>query len=173
VTALNSDGSRTRTVSDYTFSGALIDQTTTVTAAGGMATTVLHDLNGDGVTDLSAVDSVTINADGTRTETITDYTGGTNGTVRDVTTIHSGIIVASAGLETDITRQSNGSVPNYQTETIVPSANRTVTDTTKFYTSAGGALLLMTTATVSANGLTRTMATAVNGDSGKFPTSRQ
>ena len=163
VTTLNADGSSTTSASDYNFSGTLIDQTTGITSAGGLATTVLHDFNGDGTVDQSTTDVTTINADGTRTEVVTHYTGGTNGTVRDITTIRSGIIVTSAGLETDITRQSNGSVPIYQTETIAPSANGTVTDTTKFYATSGGALLLMTTATTSANGLTRTIATAVNG----------
>ena len=87
-------------------------------------------MNGDGTTDLSSTDIITINPDGSQTETVTDYTGGTNGTVRDVTTTSSGIIVSGAGQETSITRQSNGSVPIYQTETIVPSSNGTVTDTT-------------------------------------------
>jgi autotransporter passenger strand-loop-strand repeat protein len=164
VTTLNADGSRTETMSDYNFNQALIDQTQMITSAGGLSSTVLHDFNGDGVTDQSTTDATTINADGTRTEVVTDYTGGTNGTVRDVTTIQSGIIVTSAGLKTVITRQSNGSVPTYQTETITPSANGTVTDTTQYYATSGGPLLLMTTATTSANGLTRTIATAVNGD---------
>src|SRR5207249_1932068 len=65
--------------------------------------------------------------------------------------------------KTSITRQSNGSVPIYQTETIEPSANGTIIDTTKTYTTSGGALQLMTVATTSANGLVRTFGTAVNG----------
>ena len=164
VTTLNADGSRTETVSDYNFNQARIDQTQMVTSAGGLSSTVLHDFDGDGVTDQSTTDVTTINADGTRTEVVTHYTGGTNGSVRDITTIQSGIIVVGAGLKTVITRQSNGSVPTYQTETIAPSANGTVTDTTQHYATSGGPLLLMTTATTSANGLTRTMATAVKGD---------
>src|SRR4029077_16463627 len=143
---------------------ALIDRTTTTTSANGLSTTVLQDLDGDGATDQSSTDITTINADGSRTEVVTDYTHGTNGTVRDVTTTHSGIIVAGAGLETTITRQSNGSVPIYQTETILPSANGTVTDRTPIFNAAGGPLLLATTVTTSANGLNKTTATDVNGD---------
>jgi hypothetical protein len=164
ATTLNSDGSRTETVSGSSYNGTLIDQSQITTAWGGLSSTVLRDLNGDGVTDQSSTDVTTINPDGTDTEVVTDYTGGTNGIVRDVTTTSSGIIVAGAGLETSITRQSNGSVPIYQSETIVPSANGTVTDTTKYYTSAGGALLLTTTDATSANGLVKTYGTAVNGD---------
>ena len=125
---------------------------------------MLHDFNGDGTTDQSTTDVTTINADGTQTEVVTDYTGSTSGTVRDITTTDSGIIVTSAGLKTTITRQSNGSVPTYQSETILPSSNGTVTDTTKYYATSGGALLLTTVVTTAANGLTTSSSTAVKGD---------
>ena len=89
ATTLNADGSRTEEVKDYSFngvlSGALIDRTRTTTSASGLSTTVLHDLDGDGVTDQSSTDLTTINADGSRTEVVTDYTGDTTGIVRDVT----------------------------------------------------------------------------------------
>jgi autotransporter passenger strand-loop-strand repeat protein len=164
TTALNADGSTTVADADYSYNQTLIDATRTVAAAGGLGATVTQDLNGDGITDLSTTDFVTINADGSRTETVTDYTGGTNGTVRDVVTTHNGIIVAGAGLESVTTRQSFGSVPLYQVETVMPSANGSVSDTTDYYASLGGALLRRTVATTSANGLTTTVATDVNGD---------
>ncbi len=160
----NSDGSSTETVSDYAYNGALIDQTATTTSASGLSTTVLDDLNGAGATNQASTDVTTINANGSQTEVVTDYTGGTTGTVRDVTTTTSGIIVAGAGLETTVTRQSNGSVPTYQVETIVPSANGTVTDTTKYYAVSGGSLLMTTTDTTSANGLVTTDATSIGAD---------
>ena len=162
ATTLNADGSSTESVSVSHFS--LFEQTTITTSADGLSTTVLHDFNGDGVADQATTNVATINANGSETDVVTDYTGGTNGTVRDVTTTTSGIIVAGAGLETTITRQSNGSVPIYQLETITPSANGTVTDTTENFAKAGGPLLLQTSVTTSANGLVRTVGTAVNGD---------
>jgi len=168
ATTLNADGSRTEDVRDYSHNGAFngvpIDHTRTITSASGLSATVQNDFDGNGITDQASTDFTTINADGSRTEVVTDYTGDTNGTVRDVTTTQSGIIVAGAGLETRITRQSNGSVPSYEVETIVPSADGTVTDTTRTYATAGGSLLLATTVTTSANGLVKTTATAVNGD---------
>lgn len=164
TTTLNADGSTTQNVGDYSYNQTQIDTTQTVTSAGGLGATVSYDLNGDGVIDRSTTDMTTINADGSRTEVVTDYTGTTAGTVRDVTTVHSGIIVTSAGLETTITRQSNGSVPTYQSETILPGTDGSTTDTTDYFTTSGGALLLRTIATTNATGLTRTMATAVNGD---------
>jgi autotransporter passenger strand-loop-strand repeat protein len=164
VTTLNGDGSGTKTVADYSYNQALIDKTQTIVDAKGLSKTVLHDFNGDGVVDQSSTDVTTINADGSQTEVVTDYTGGTNGIVRDVTTMQSGIIVAGAGLKSVTTRQSFGSVPTYQVETILPSANGSVSDTTDYYASSVGPLLLMTTLTTSANGLTSTNAVAVNGD---------
>ena len=49
-------------------------------------------------------------------------------------------------------------------ETIDPSANGTVTDTSQYYAQSGGPLLLQKTVTTSANGLVKTTGTAVNGD---------
>lgn len=174
ATNFNIDGSSTKTTSDYSYGAALIDQTTTTTSANGLSTTILHDFDGGGFTDQSTTDVTTINANGSRTEVVTDYTGGTNGTVRDITTATSGIIIPYAGLETTVTRQSYGSVPTYQVETILPSANGngTVTDTTKTYSQPGGTLLRTTTNTTSANGLIKVFGTAINADtSNDFSTS--
>ncbi|HEY7299466.1 MAG TPA: hypothetical protein VH684_16290 [Xanthobacteraceae bacterium] len=70
ATTLNADGSTTETVSDYSYNGGLIDSTQAITGAGGLSTTVLRDLNGDGISDQSSVDAVTLNADGSQTETV-------------------------------------------------------------------------------------------------------
>ena len=161
---LNGDGVIGPVPSTVDETSSLIDETRTTTSADGLSTTVRHDFNGDGITDQASSDVTIINADGSRTEVLTDYTGDINGTVRDVATTHSGIIVGGAGLETVVTRQSNGSVPSYQVETILPSASGTVTDTTQTYAAVDEPLLRTTTVTTSANGLTKTTATAINGD---------
>lgn len=163
VTVYNSDGSQTETITDDSYNGTLIDQITTTTSADGLAKTTLYDFGG-GATDRSTTDDTTINPDGSLTETITNYTGGTNGTVQNVTVTHSGIIVTGAGLETITTQESFGSVPTYSVETITPSANGTTTDTTQYYAQPGGSLLLQTQVITSANGLVKTTGTAVNGD---------
>jgi len=189
LTTLNADGSSTDTVSAYAYDGSLINQTATTTSADGLSKTVLYDFNGDGVTDQATTNVATINPDGSETDVLTSYgavifydgsdndgtdtgeTGGTDsgetnglGNVRGVVTTTSGIIVPGAGLETQIVRQSDGWVPTYQVETIMPSANGTVTDTTQYYARSGGPLLLQKTVTTSANGLVTTTGTAVNGD---------
>jgi uncharacterized membrane protein YdcZ (DUF606 family) len=164
ATTLNADGSSTQTAAEYSYNQGLIGRTQTIIGPNGLSATVLRDFNGDAVVDRSSTDAITINADGSRTETVTDYTGDTNGTVRDVTTTQSGIIVPGAGLETVIARQSNGSVPTYQTETIQANPDGSAADTTRYYSVPGGPLLRMQTVTTSANGLSTTVATAVNGD---------
>src|SRR5205085_810235 len=111
-----------------------------------------------------STDVATNNADCSQTDVIIDHTGDTSGAVRDITTTQSGIIVQGAGQETTITRQSFGSVPIYQTETIAPSANGDVTDTTLTRNTQNGPLLLETTVTTNANGLFKRTDVAVNGD---------
>ena len=163
VATYNIDGSTTQTDSTYNYNGALVDQTIATTSGNGLSTTTTRNLDGAGV-EQSTTDVTTLNADGSRTEVVTDYTGGTNGTVRDVTTTTSGVIVAGAGQETTITRQSFGSLPTYSVETIAPAANGTVSDTTQYYSAPNGPLLRQTMTTMSANGLVKDSYTAVNGD---------
>jgi len=72
VTALNSDGSRTQTVSNFTASGALADRTVVTTSADATTTTHNWDNNGDGIFDQSKTETLTVGADGTRTQ-VTSY----------------------------------------------------------------------------------------------------
>ena len=164
VITLNADGSKTATVSDFSYGGTLIDSATRTMSGNGLSTTILHDFDGDGVVDQATSDVTTINADGSQTEVVTDYTGDTTGTVRDVTTTTSGIIVPGAGLETVIAQQSNGSVPTYQVETILPSADGTDSDTIQYYSQPGGPLLQTVTTTTSATGLTKVVSTEIGAD---------
>ncbi len=164
ATTYNADGGRTVAQTDYSYGGTEIDQTLATASATGLSNTTTRDFNGDGTVDQSTTDNTTINPDGSRTEVVTDYTGATSGTVRDVTTTTSGIILVGLGDETTITRQSNGSVATYQVETIAPDAAGTEWDTTQFYASQGGPQLLETTNAINANGLVKTSYTAVNGD---------
>jgi len=163
VTTYNSDGSLTKTVSAYNYNNALIDQTTTTLSGNGLSRTTAHNYDGAGV-EQSTTDVITVGSDGSRTEVVTDYTGGANGTVRDVTTTTSGVIVSGIGQETTITRQSAGSVPTYSVEVLAPLANGTEQDTTQYYATQGGALLRRTMTATSANGLEKDSYTALNGD---------
>ena len=51
TTVLNSDGSKTETVTDLSGGGAVLDKTIRTTSADGLSTTVQKQLSGDGTTD--------------------------------------------------------------------------------------------------------------------------
>lgn len=161
----STDGSLTTAVGKYNGSGStLLDQTQTLVSANGLSKTVSHDLNGDGTFDQTTTDNLQYNANGSTTETVTDYTGTSSGTVRDVTTTTAGVLVSGVGRQTTTTFQSNGSVPFYSTDTVTPLATGEVDETVQIYTLQGGALLRQTKQAVSGNGLTSTLYTDVNGD---------
>lgn len=79
VSAVNADGSRTRTTSNFDVTGALRDRTVTTTSLNGQTVTIARDLDGNGQTDQTEL-RVT-NADGSRTITVTDLNA--DGSVRD------------------------------------------------------------------------------------------
>ena len=76
VTSLNADGSGVETVTDFA-SGAKVDQILSTTSANGLATTAQYDLTGAGTFSETKTDLTVVNADDSKTETVT-YTG-TNG----------------------------------------------------------------------------------------------
>ncbi|MES0207312.1 beta strand repeat-containing protein [Mesorhizobium australicum] len=161
----STDGSLTTTVGKYNGSGStLLDQTKTTVSANGLSKTVSHDFNGDGAIDQTSTDTLQYNANGSTTETITDYTGTSSGTVRDVSTTTANVLVSGIGRQTTTTLQSNGSVPFYSTDTVTPLATGEVDETVQIYASQGGALLRQTKQAVSGNDLTTTLYTDVNGD---------
>lgn len=68
-------GARTAVTSGFAASGDLAFRTTSVTSANGLSRTVRHDLDGDGVTDTIRTVVTSIAANGTRTQTSSDFTG--------------------------------------------------------------------------------------------------
>lgn len=81
VTVLNVDGSRTETITNS--SGSTIkDRTVIATSANGLSKTTTWDLNGDGAGDETQTDVTSLNADGSRTRTVSIYTGGPTGPLK-------------------------------------------------------------------------------------------
>ena len=83
VDTTNADGSTSVSISDLTRNGTLIDQTVSTVSADGLTRTVTTDSTGDGINDLTETDATVINADGSRTETVTDT--NSDGSMRDQT----------------------------------------------------------------------------------------
>src|SRR5260370_20505946 len=72
VTVLNTDGSRTETITDTSANGTLLDKSVITTSANGLSKTTQDDAAGAGVFNLTETDVTLLNADGSSTETVTD-----------------------------------------------------------------------------------------------------
>ncbi|MGJ7531365.1 DUF4214 domain-containing protein [Variovorax sp. GB1P17] len=159
VVTLNADGSRTETVSDFNGDGTkLIDRTITLTAANGLSKTVSKDVNGDGTIDSISSDVTKLSADGSKTETRSDYSA--NGTLLDQT-----ITTTSADGKRIVKQSSDFGANGFQsTDTITVGADGRRTEVSSTYTPDGSVLRSSTTAVTSADGLTTTTQTDLNGD---------
>ena len=81
---MNADGSVTLTVKDASANGTLEDETVTTTSANGLSITTQQDTTGavngsNPVFDQTRTDVTVLNADGSKTETVTDTS--TNGKI--------------------------------------------------------------------------------------------
>ena len=83
VTTINNNASRTEVVSNTNNDGSLRDTTLTKTSGNGLSVTTVHDFDGNGTTDLTAIDAKTLNQDGSTTEAVTDTVN--TGALRDKT----------------------------------------------------------------------------------------
>ncbi|QGM97490.1 DUF4214 domain-containing protein [Methylocystis parvus] len=152
-------GATSRVVWETKSSGALGDRIVTLASANGLATTEALDTNGDGVVDWSQLSVEKINANGSRTTTLSDLNA--NGTLRDriVTTF------SANGLSKTSQINLNGLGNAIETETDVTTLNadgsltRTVTD---LY--ADSSLKGKSVFTASANGKSATTTIDIDGD---------
>ncbi|ESZ55612.1 calcium-binding protein [Mesorhizobium sp. L103C120A0] len=154
---LNANGSTTQT--DRTYAVGILTSSATLTiSANGLSSTLAADLDGNGTIDQSTIDVVVLNADGSKTETITDIDAA--GAVKDRT-----IVVTSAnGLSKTVTWAGAGTTTSRsKTDVTVLNANGSTTETVD-YKKANGSLESRTVTTVSSDKLTTTVTRDVNGD---------
>ncbi len=142
------DGSQTTTTIQASADGALHRKTVVTVSADKLTTTTSDDLNGDGTVDVTIVDQTVINADGSRTETMTEKSN--TGVLLDKATA----ITSGNGLTITVQKDVNGDgvIDAKTVEATVLNNDGSKTTTTSDY--AGTALTDQTTVTVSANGLT-------------------
>src|SRR5262249_52055717 len=134
VTVLNADGSRTETITDLHADGSVKDRTITTTTANGLSVTTQSDSTGRG-TDHTRTDVTVLNADGSKTETVTDLAA--SGAVIDraiKTTSASGLSVT-----TQSDPAGNG-IATTRTDVTVLNADGSRTETVRDV-AANGALL--------------------------------
>ena len=148
---LSANGSRVRTVSDFNADATLRDRGVVTTSASGLSVTTQIDANGDSVVDLTQTDVTILNADGSRTETITDFNA--NGSLRDKT-----VVTTSANGLSTTTQQDKTGDGNFDltiTDVTVLGANGSSTETLTG-TNADGSLKSKTVTTVSSDRNTAT-----------------
>jgi Ca2+-binding RTX toxin-like protein len=157
VTVLNADGGRTDTVIDLALNGATIDRTVTTTSANGLSVTAQRDINGDGSFDAVHSDVIVLNADGSRTETVTDRAGNGALLSRIVTTANA------SGTSVSTSRDINGDGITDQTRTVtLNAAGNTVETVTDL--NVNGSTRDRVVTTTSASGLSVTTQRDNNGD---------
>jgi len=149
VIVFNPDGSRTETVIDRSANGALVDESLTTTSADGLTVTVQRDTTGAGVFNLTETDTKVVNADGSKTETVTDTYA--DGTLRDQSVITTSVDRLTVSVSTD----ANGDGHVTQTQTIARQATGAVAATVANY-SFDGTLTSRAVTTTSADGLSIT-----------------
>lgn len=141
----NADGSKTETVEQKAGNGSTLARTVITTSGDGRTVTRAIDDNGDGVVDLTEVQ--TRHADGR--ESLAVSRTNSSGTLLGKTTT----TISSNGLTKTVEQDANGDgiVDTKSVETTVLHANGSRTVTTA--NSRGSAVISTTTATFSANGL--------------------
>ncbi len=159
VTVLNSDGSRTETVTDKNANASVRDQTIATVSANGLSSTRQVDLNGDGVFDVTTASTTVLNSNGSQTTTVTDKNA--NGSLRD----QSVTTVSATGLSTTKQFDLNGDGVFDQTITDATALNSDGSKTeTVMATNANGSLRSQSVTTTSADGRTVTITRDTNGD---------
>jgi len=163
VTVLNTDGSRVETITDANLSGGdpnsanpiytvtVTDHIQTTTSGNGLVKTTAWDLTGSGIYTESSVDATTLNADGSKTDVVSFFTGTTLNSRTTTSTSADGLTVTEA-----LDPTGAGSATQYETTATTLNADGSTTKTTTDIRTGGG-LIAKTVVTTSADG--RTIAT--------------
>ena len=157
TTVLGADGSRTQTVTTKSANSTLSGQSRTVTSANELQVRVDIDANGDGTFERSMLSTKTLNSDGSTTQTNTV-------TAADASLIGKSVTTVSAdGRSSQATSDIDGDGSNDRKETVSVATNGLLTDTVETY-KADGTLASRAVSTVSANGLTKTTKSDLDGN---------
>lgn len=156
VTVLNADGSTTRTVSALAGTGALIGKTIMTTAANGLSSSTQVDIDGNGTIDRATIAASVLGADGSKTDSVL-VKNANNATISTFARITSG-----DGNTINTATDFDGNGMADETRLIVLNPNGSTTQTNRTYEA--GVLSSSATLTVSANGLSSTLATDLDGN---------
>ncbi len=153
------DGTNTVTVSDFNPDGSLVHKTVSVTAASGLTRTVTSDFDGNATTDLTHTDATVVNADQSRTDTVTDKASNASLIRKTVTTTSADGTTKT----TSVDRNGDGVFDLTTMLAIVLAADHSSTSTVTDK-AGNGTLIDKTVTAISADGLSRTTQTDIDGD---------
>ncbi|TAX37425.1 hypothetical protein ELI06_20210 [Rhizobium leguminosarum] len=146
-------GTQKDEIKQYKALNVVESQAVVTTSDDGLSKTLSSDLDGDGDFELVTTDVTVLNADGSRTETISKTGIGT-------TTAN----VSASGLsKTAIWADASGTTIRSSSDVTVLNADGGSTETLSYF-KADGSLESKTIATVAAHGLTSTVTVDVDGD---------
>ncbi|WP_306260413.1 LysM peptidoglycan-binding domain-containing protein [Pararhizobium sp. IMCC21322] len=157
VTNTNADGSVTEFTSIYD-AGVLGSRTTRTVSGDGLSSTITTDLDGDGVTDQSSSELVTLNADGSRQTTTSNF--NSDGSLRDRILI---TISADTLTTTTIWKGADDSTTKTETKSDVVNADGSSTQTVTTL-KADGTLQDETISVTSADGTNARTTIDIDGD---------
>jgi Ca2+-binding RTX toxin-like protein len=158
TTILNEDGSTTETSYTYGTSGSVSSKAIRTVSANGLTETLSVDVNGNNVIDRSTTAVTALNADGSKTETISDFDA--SGTLKNRTTIET----SANGLSKTVKWAAIGATTSRSmSDTTALNADGSTTQTVA-YRKANGSLESQTITVVDADKKTSTVTRDVNGD---------
>lgn len=158
VTILNANGSTTQTVTSFNGAGTIqTGKTVTTLSDDGLSKTVSTYLGTHTTADEVITDTVVLNADGSKTETVSTFSSIGVLTARTVTTTSGNGLVATIASDID------GNGVNDLVVTSTTNADGSVTTVSSTY-SAGGTLVSRSTQTAAGNGLSTTVSTDLDGN---------
>jgi trimeric autotransporter adhesin len=154
VTSLiSASGSQCVTTNVLNAAGAVMRTSTVAISADGLTKTTVFDVNADTLVDHASTDIIVFNADGSRTETVSELARNNALLSKSTTT------VSGNGLSTTMLRDYDGNttIDEKLTEVTVINANGSVTTTTGDFVGSNNVLVGREIVTTSANGLTSTI----------------
>lgn len=155
---IDSAGTQKDEVKQYNAAATLESQAVVTISDDGLSKTSSSDLDGNGVFELVTTDVMVLNADGSRTETVSK--SGIGNALISRTTAN----VSASGLsKTTNWADAADTVVRSMSDVTVVNADGGTTETLSYF-KAGGALESKTVTTVAAHGLSTTVTTDVDGD---------
>ncbi|MBZ7927765.1 hypothetical protein LAC81_25770 [Ensifer adhaerens] len=139
-TQINADGSRIQSLAQFAGNGKLLSKSTTKISGNGLTSESTGDRNGDGIVDLRGSDTTVLNANGSRTRTISSSVDGSI-----TTTVSASGLIKTTVVDAD----GNGNAERTISDQTVIAGDLSATNTVSATNGAGQLLSKTTTITAS------------------------